>query len=57
MIIVDYKTYYAARHGVRLDINWNDATAMFSSPKALAPVGICPTTDEESDEYKVVSVL
>lgn len=52
MIIVDYKTYYAARHGVRLDINWNDATAMFASPKALAPVGICPTTDEESDEYK-----
>lgn len=52
MIIVDYKTYYDAQHGIRKDLPWNEAAAMFAVPKAYAPFGICPTTDEKSDEYK-----
>lgn len=52
MIIVDYKTYFDAKHGKRLDIDWKKACEMFASPKALANVGVCPTTDEKSDEYK-----
>lgn len=52
MKLVDYKTYYDAKNGKPLDISWNDAVEMFVAPKAYAPVGVCPTTDEKSDEYK-----
>lgn len=50
-MLVDYATYYDAKRGKSLDISWAEATKMFSSPKAVAPFGIC-SADAKSDEYK-----